>query len=54
MIFVNIKKLSNRFGLKLVLNLTSNSRYPHGTELDRLEHWAIRLVRLLITGQGDI
>lgn len=52
MTFVNIKKLSNRFVLKLVLNLTSNSRYLGGTELDRLEHWAVRLVRLLLTGQG--
>lgn len=54
MIFVNTKKLSNRFGLKLVLNLTNSSRYLGGTELelDRPEHWAVRLVRLLLTGQG--
>lgn len=53
MIFVNIKKFSNRFVLKLVPILTSNSRYLGGTELDKLEHWAIGLVRLLLTGQGD-
>lgn len=53
MIFVNIKKLSNRFVLKLVPILTSNSRYLGGTELDKLEHWAIGLVRRLLTGQGD-
>lgn len=32
MTFVNIKKHFNRFGPKLVLNLTSNSRYPDGME----------------------